>query len=100
MCLNYVMYLTLSIKTRKNKYQSAAELRSRHRARESAICSQDYWVVGSSVIWGQNVLTFKWSGDSEDREYGFLEVRGQIILIFSGVGTENIDFLWSGDRKY
>ena len=27
-------------------------------------------------------------------------VRGQIISIFSGVGTENIDFLWSGDREY
>ena len=36
------------------RIQSAAELRSRHRAWEFAICSQDDWVVGSSVIWGQH----------------------------------------------
>ena len=32
------------------RIQSAAKLRSRHRALQSAICSQDDWVVGSSVI--------------------------------------------------
>ena len=27
-------------------------------------------------------------------------VWGKKILVFSGPGTENIDFWWSGDRKY
>ena len=32
------------------RIQSAAELRSRHRAWQSAICSQDDWVLGPSFI--------------------------------------------------
>ena len=36
--------------------QSAAELRSRHRAWQSAICSQDDWVVGSEHSGGSKRL--------------------------------------------
>ena len=36
----------------------------------------------------------------KNREYSFLVVQEQKMLIYSGPETENIDSEWSGNKKY
>ena len=76
--------------------QSAAELRTRHRARECTI-----WF---SIVWGQKILVFGAQARENIDFWWFCVVQWHKILICSALGKEeNIEFRWfwwSGDRKY